>query len=224
MKKQYFIIIMAIVFLSVMSIPVSAAPAWKKTSNAPATTTTATQPQVIEKVIIQNNTVVQQSAAPKTNWYEDWNFIAIVIAVIGALGGWLISRKIRGKTAKYMTEIDHAYRTYRKNANKCEAELAGVREKIEDDFKKGKLNDNSLAILDARIDKYSKELRNEVIDKGFKLPPDLNKKIKHMLSDGIITKEEYGHFAKGIENEQLSKQDKEELNKLMKKWRDEDKR
>lgn len=220
MKRHY--LLLGFVFLIVISAQIAmAAPPWKKTTTTTKPTTTTTpQPQVVERVIVQNNTqtiVSQQSGL-------DWQMIGTVIAIIAAIGGWLISRKVRGKTAKYMTEIDKAYRTYRKNANKCEAELAGVREKIEEDFKKGKINDNSLAILDARIDKYSKELRSEAIDKGFKLPPDLNKKIKHMLSDGVITKEEYEHFAQAIEKEQLSKQDKDELNKLMRKWRDEDKR
>lgn len=154
----------------------------------------------------------------------NWEMVGVILIIIGALVGWLISRRVRGKTATYMSEIDKVYRTYNKNSNKCEAELTHIREKIEDDFKKGKINDQSLSILESRIDKYSKELRSEIVSKRFALPEDLNRRIKHMLSDGIITKEEYGHFKEVIAKTDMGARDKEEISGLMKKWKDEDKR
>lgn len=222
MKKLYLFITLCLV-LSISFV--AAAPPWKKTSGSStgATTPAATAPTTTQtKVIIINNT--QAPAAQTTEWYKDWNFIAIAIAVTGALIGWLISRRVRGKTATYMSEIDKVYRTYNKNSNKCEAELTHLREKIEDDFKKGKINDQSLSILDSRIDKYSKELRSEIVSKRFALPEDINKNIKHMLADGIITREEYDHFKEVLAKTSMSAKDKEEINKLMKKWKDEDRR
>lgn len=208
MEKLTFLLL--IVLLLILSVQlVAAAPPWKK------------QPQPTDPQIIYVNQTVPAPASEGLNW----EMIAVILAVIGVIGGWLISRKVRGKTAKYMSEIDKTYRTYNKNANKCEAELAGIREKIESDFKKGKINDQSLAILEGRIDKYSENLRSDILDKKFKLPADLKKKIKHMLSDGIITKEEHEHFLDIIKGDYgLSKKDEAKLRALMRKWKDEDKR
>ena len=154
----------------------------------------------------------------------NWEMIAVVLAVIGAIAGWLISRRVRGKTAKYMSEIDKVYRTHNKNTNKCEAELTNIRDKIEDDFKKGKLTDQALSILEKRIEKYSRELRSDIIDKQFALPQELGKKVKHMLSDGVITKDEYAHFKDILAKAELGGKDKEELQSLMKKWKEKDKK
>ena len=228
MKKLSFLFGLALLFFLVISVQfAAAAPPWKRDKGASTTTTTSTSPtatqtQVVEKVIIQNNTIVQQ---PPQQSDVNWEMIGVITAIVGVVIGWLISRKVRGKTATYMNEIDKVYRTYNKNANKCEAELTNLRDKLEDDFKKGKINDQSLAMLEARIDKYSERLRTEIIDKGFKLPPDLNKKIKHMLSDGIITKEEHEHFLEALkEGHGLSKSDEERLKDLMKRWKKEDRR
>lgn len=227
MKKLDFFLVMSL-FLLVISVQFAfAAPPWKRDTSTtkPSTTTstaTSTQPQIVEKVIIQNNTIVQQ---PSQKGGINWEMIGVITAIVGVVVGWLISRKVRGKTATYMSEIDKVYGSYSKNSNKCEAELANLREKIESDFKKGKINDQSLALLEARIDKYSEKLRTEIIDKGFKLPPDLSRKIKHMLSDGIITKEEHEHFLEALkEGHDLSKADEERLKDLMKRWKKEDRR
>lgn len=226
MTKRLWILAALILVLSVISIPlVSAAPAWKKSTTTTPTATstkTTTTPQVIERVVIVNNTHV--AAQDNTPWYTDWNFIAVVLAVIGALVGWLISRRVRGKTAKYMSEIDRVYRSSNTSTNKCEAKLVGIRDQIEDDFKKGKINDQSLALLESRIDKYTRELRSGIVDRTTGIPTDLNKKIKHMLSDGVITKEEYAHFEEIVKKENMGASDKEEIRNLMKKWKDEDKR
>lgn len=210
MKKSGFMLVLAALLL-VMSLQFAAAvPAWKKQPAA------ASEPQVI---------YINQTVPAQDSGGLNWEMIGVIIAVVGVGVGWLISRKVRGKTAKYMGEVDKVYRTYNKNANKCEAELAGLKEKIESDFKKGKINDQSLAILGARIDKYSEKLRTDIIDKGFKLPPGLDKKIKHMLSDGIITKEEYNHFLEIIkEDHGMGKADEARLRALMKKWKTEDRR
>jgi len=234
MKKLNFVMIMILMMFLIFVVSTQfamAAPPWKKTTTTPTTTkpttTTSTSPTTSPtttqtKVIIINNT---QSAAPQeAPWYKDWNFLAVAIAVVGTIGGWLISRKIRGKTAKYMTEIDKVYGSYSKNANKCEAELANLKEKIEEDFKKGKINDQALSILDARIDKYAKELRSDIVDKKVSAPKELKKNIKHMLSDGKITKEEYEHFRDILAKTQMGAKDKEEIKGLMKKWKDEDRR
>ncbi|MFC1733712.1 hypothetical protein ACFL6I_25720 [candidate division KSB1 bacterium] len=216
MKKTYLAWILFALLLIILVQFAAAVPAWKKDKTPDTTTTTTPEPQVIY--------VNQTVSAPETDGVN-WEMIGVIVAIAGVSAGWLISKKVRGKTAKYMSEMDKIYKTHKKNSNKCEKELSKLRGKIEDDFKKGKLNDQGLAILETRIDKYSERLRTEMIEKGFTLPSDLHKKIKHMLSDGIITKEEHAHFLEIIKNDHsMSKHDEARLKALMKKWKTEDKR
>lgn len=123
-----------------------------------------------------------------------------------------------------MTDIDKAYQKYKQNTNKCEAELTNLREKINDDFKKGKLTDQALSILEKRIDKYSRELRSNIIDSRFDLPKNIHNDIRNMLADGVITKDEYSHFRKVIGKANLGAGEKAELNRIMKRWKDFDKK
>ena len=232
MKKYHIVLISAVIFLIILASIALAAPPWKKsgsstgsTSSGGTVTPTTTQPA---QVTVINNTIIQAPAASDANVSIWSNWIQIVgglLAVIAALIGWYFSRRARGKTAQYMTEIDKVYHKHNKNTNKCEAELTAIKELIEEDFKKGNINDQSLAILDKRIDKYAKELRSDIISKKFaSLPEGMDKSIKHMLSDGIITKEEYAHFAEVLNKSEMSQKEKSELNALMHKWKKEDRR
>lgn len=222
MKKRYSILAILLIFSILLASTVLAAP---KNKNVPGQNTgTGSTTDPTPQVIVYNNTIVQQPSSTPTSDIP-WEMIGVILAIIGAIVGWLISRMVRGKTAKYMTEIDKTYRTYNKNTTKCESELADLKEKIEDDFKKGKINDQSLALLDSRIDKYAKELRSGIIGKKFTaLPEDIGKTIKHMLSDGVITKEEYTYFSKTLKSSKMNTKDKAELNKIMQKWQKEDRR
>jgi hypothetical protein len=228
MKKAHLIFALIILSILIVAVPfVSAAkktPPGKPSSTTSTTpTSTTTQPTVIRETVIINNTQAPSIISQDKPWYADWNFIGVAVALIAALAGWLISRRVRGKTAKYMSEIDTVYSKYNKNTHKCESELVNIKEKIEEDFKKGKINDQSLSLLDSRIEKYSKELRSDIVSKRA-MPEDMRKSIKGMLSDGIITKEEYEHFSEALKSSKMNAQDKEEIHKLMKRWKDEDKK
>lgn len=224
-RIMFLIMLMfSLVFILILIQSAAAAPAWKKASTTPTKTTTTstnTAPTTTEKIIIINNT---QGATPSEPWYKDWNFIGVAIVIIGGIVGWLVSRKVRGKTAKYMSEIDKVYRKYNTNTHKCEAELTNIREQIEDDFKKGKINDQALSILDKRIDKYAKELRSDIVNRRESLPEELKRDIKHMLSDGVISNEEYEHFSELSKKAKMSAKEKEEITKIMKRWKEEDKK
>ena len=236
MKRHQIVFISAMIFLIILASIALAAPPWKRsgssstgsTSSGGTATTTTTQPIKETVIINNNNTIIQAPAASNENvgiWSNWVQILGGLLAVIVALIGWYFSRRARGKTAQYMTEIDKVYYKHNKNTNKCEAELTAIKETIEEDFKNGKINDQSLAILDKRIDKYAKELRSGIIGKKFtSLPEDMGKTIKHMLSDGVITKEEYDHFSKALKGSKMSSKDKEELDQLMKKWKKEDRR
>lgn len=216
MKKALLFIIL-ISLISVLIAPsVLAIPAWKQQPTTPTTPTAPVEPQVIY--------VNQTVAVPVEDEGINWEMIGVIIVIIAGIVGWIISRLVRGKTAKYMSEIDGVYRKYNKNTNRCEAELTNLREKIDNDFKKGKLTDQALGILEKRIEKYSRELRSDIIGSKFQLPSDLSGNIKKMLADGVITKEEYSHFKDVLGKANMGSKEKEELNNLMKKWKDSDKK
>jgi len=48
-----------------------------------------------------------QEPASKTG--TNWEAIGVITAIVLAIGGWLITRRKKGKTSKLMKEIDNAY-------------------------------------------------------------------------------------------------------------------
>jgi len=216
------IILYVFLFLIVASVAM-AAPAWKKQpATAPAktttTTTTAAKPTVIyqnvTQVIVQNNTGQEKESG------MDWNLVggvAAIIALAAAAVGWFLSRKERGMTSKYIREIDRSFNEFRDNTSKCESVLYNIKEKIEKDFSKGKINDSAFSILDARLDKYLSDVRKGVIGSQFKLTEANKKELDNMLEDGVITEKEYERFKK-MKISELPAGDRKKLQSLMKKW------
>lgn len=203
----------ALIFLVFASIAL-AAPGGKKSNTqnpAPAQTVVV---QNVTKIIVQNN-----SAAPAQEGI-DWNLvggIAAIIALAAGLLGWLLSRKQRGMTAKYLKEIGRAFNEYRDNTSKCESALYDIKEKIEKDFSGGKINDSAFSILDARLDKYLAEVRKDVLNTQFNLSGSTKRELSKMLEDGAISREEYAKFSK-MSLKGLSSKEKEKLKLLMKRW------
>jgi len=213
MNKK-IIILYIFLFLIVASVAM-AAPGGKKQPTT--TTTTAAKPTVIyqnvTQVIVQNNTAQQKEGI-------DWNLVggmAAIIALAAAGIGWFLSRKERGMTSKYMREIDKSFNEFRDNTSKCESVLYNIKEKIEKDFSKGKINDSAFSILDARLDKYLSDVRKGVIGSQFKLTEANKKELGDMLEDGVITEKEYEKFKK-MKISELSAADRKKLQSLMKKW------
>jgi len=212
-KKICLYIFVALIIVSV----VLAAPPWKK---QPATATTPKTPpqtvvvQNVTRIIVQNNTAARQEEG------IDWNLVGGITAIIALAAGafgWWFSRKSRGMTAKYLREIDRAFNEFRDNTSKCESVLYDIKEKIEGDFSKGKIDDSAFSILDSRLDKYLSEVRKGIISTHFKLSEVHKKELDDMLGDGIITKDEYRKFKK-MKISELSGKDRKRLQELMQKW------
>ncbi len=163
--------------------------------------------------------VYVNQTAPARDEGLNWEMIAVVIAVIGTIIGWFISRRMRSKTARYLTEIDNIYKQKKSNPPACQKGLENMRQKIDEEFKKGRINDQALSILEKRIDKYSGELKRGIIDSRFTLPKDLDRKVKHMLSDGIITSDEYKNLKNILKKSEMSEDEKEKLRSLMERWK-----
>jgi len=228
MSKRYIIPIIVLLLVTLLAIAVMAAPpAWVKEKKGKTvtipTTTAKTTPTPANATTQQKVAAGAQPAVNATGAMDlramDWGAISVAIAIIGALIGWYFSRKTRSKSASYLKEIDGAYRRFRDAPMKLDSTLSELRERIEQDFEKGKLTDQSLALLDARIDKYAKEARVDAIATGFRLPKDIKKQIRAMLDDGIITEEEYDQFTE-MDLAQLPQKDYERLTRLMRKWKE----
>ena len=213
MNKKLLVFI--ILFALISSSLVMAAPAWKKQTTVPSSKDTQAPPvQTQTTIIIQNNT----SAPKQEGW--DWQTIGSIVGILATLGaiiGWLLTRKSRSKASGYIKDINEAFNKYKNDTGKCEAELYRVKEQIEHDFAKGKISDESFSMLDSRIDKYLSEVRQGIVT-TFGLSSKDKKELDDMLEDGVISEEEYKKFSK-MDLKELPKRERARLEKLMKKWK-----
>lgn len=204
MKIQKLFIIFVLILLVLPMI--NAVPAWKKQP-------TQTQPTVVEKTVIINNT-----SAPVEEGVN-WNMIGGVIAIISiltALVGWFLTRKKSSTTSKYLTEINKTFDDYKNNSDQCELKLSELKYKLEKEFASGKLTEQSYDILDRKIETHLTNIRKGIINQ-FNLSGDIKDKIDKSLKDGKISKEEYANIIK-TDLTNLAKDKKEKLLKLLKKW------
>jgi hypothetical protein len=92
--------------------------------------------------------------------------ITIGAAVVGA-GSWFIrrrsaERKGRILIMKRLEEVDDIYSRFKMNSIKCEAELIRLKGDILHEFKEGLIDEENFETLDKRIDKYLREIREEI--------------------------------------------------------------
>jgi hypothetical protein len=92
--------------------------------------------------------------------------ITIGAAVVGT-GSWFIrrrsaERKGRILISKRLEEVDDIYSRFKMNSIKCEAELIRLKGEILHEFKEGLIDEENFETLDKRIDKYLKEIREEI--------------------------------------------------------------
>jgi len=168
-----------------------------------------------------NPLVAEDTGQGEINWEQ----IGVILAIIGAMIGGLLSRGKRRRIKKLLDDIDKTYGSFKMNSRKCEAELYRHRDIVLEQLKKGKINEESYNILDKRIDNYLGEIRERIMEERFgKVPPGLKDEVHKMLEDGEINEIEYTAFASILEkSEDIGGKEKKELKGLFKKWRDEDK-
>jgi hypothetical protein len=151
----------------------------------------------------------------------NWEMIGVIILVIGGAIGFLLTRRKRSKTARYMHEIDEVYHKYKSNSNACESELHKVEREIEDEFNKGHLTEANFSVLTRRIEKYTGDIRKGIASSS-EMTPAFRRELGEALSDGRISKTEYNKLAK-MKLKGLSAKEKANVRKMIKKWRQEDK-
>jgi len=244
MNKRLYIFLIGLLLLTLLSLTAFAAPPdWAKgkksktplqtiterTQTAPSTTEptstqptptptrrSAPQPSAPAPTMRQG---VENATTPATGErHINWEAISVALVIIGALIGWLLSRRIRNKSAYYLKEIDATHRRHNDEPEALDAALGELRERIVKDFEKGRLTDSALAMLEGRIDKYSKSARVDTVATRFHLPKDIKRQIKAMLDDGVISEDEYDRFTE-MDLTHLPQKEYERLTKLMRKWK-----
>jgi len=91
--------------------------------------------------------------------------ITIGGAVVGVVG-WVIRSRGQKKRKdvlfmELLDGIDSVYTRFKMNATNCEAELYKIKTQILTEFKQGMLDEKNFNILNDRIEKYMKEIRDE---------------------------------------------------------------
>jgi hypothetical protein len=66
----------------------------------------------------------------------------------------------------FLTEIDEVYLRHKNDPKKCEEGLHRLRNTILEGLTDGKITEDNYSILDARIDKYMKEIQESKTRKG----------------------------------------------------------
>ncbi len=173
-----------------------------------------------------NNVCINHRCVPTTGVGAEisdinWEMIGVIIVVIGGAVGFLITKRKRSKTSKYMQGIDEIYDKYKFNSTTCESELNKVEREIEEEFNKGKLTEANYNVLTRRIERHIGDIRKGIVSSS-EMTPAFKKEISEALEDGRISKTEYNKLAK-MKLKGLTKQEKANVKKMIKKWREEDK-
>lgn len=93
-------------------------------------------------------------------WMQVLGFIISILGIILAVTGFNLAASAKKKSmSKFMNEIDDAFSSFKWKSKRCEAELYRLHDLIEEELKKGKIDESTYGLLTNRIDKYLKEIQ-----------------------------------------------------------------
>jgi hypothetical protein len=82
--------------------------------------------------------------------------IMITVSLVG--GTWFKSRRRKDIVKTFLAEIDDVYHRLKLDPQKCEEELAKLRNTVLEGLTEGKITEDNYGIIDKRIDKYVKDI------------------------------------------------------------------
>jgi hypothetical protein len=158
--------------------------------------------------------------------YDFWGLIlAILSAVVAAMMfmfGVIRVRKKKGKLKEYMDRIEDIKDSDQTTRAK-EKELIDMKKQVKGEFSMGQVSENHYIILEREIDDAIGDVRKAIVGGRVAMPGPLRSEVEDILEDGIVTKKEYLKAKKMIEtSDELSPKEKKRLDRMMKKWRDEE--
>jgi hypothetical protein len=163
----------------------------------------------------------------------EWlNNAEVVVGIIGlvAIGagsayGMYRRKKKHSRFSELLTKMDEIYGSYKTNPKRCELELEKIKGTVNEDLKRGTIDDNNYSILKGRIDEILGEIRSESLrTEVSELPKDIEIKIKDMLIDGEITRAEYDKILPIIKGSSMTSGDKEKVKKMVESYMVEEKK
>ena len=148
-----------------------------------------------------------------------WQFMQVVLVIVGALIAWWLTTRKRNRVAKLLDKVERVHVEASRNPHATERELLGFKNVIAAELKKGKIDESSYLILDKRIDDYIRNVRERIIEEKFStLPSSLKNELKIMIDDGKVTEGEVYAFEKVLSSSSVSERDKGELRSFLSEW------
>lgn len=131
-----------------------------------------------------------------------WDVLRVLVPVVGVIGGFLLTRRRKGKFSKYLKEVDSVYAEYKLKTKRLEAELYRLRDIINEEVHKGKIDEAAYSIIEKRIEKYLVEAREQEINDRFGgLPQNLKNDLQQRVKEGHLSQEEYEKMLKVLEDQ-----------------------
>ncbi len=182
-----------------------------------------TRPPVTERLPERPRPVGEARPPPESS-ETNWEAIGVILLVVGGATGWIFSRRKRGRVKKLIDETDRIYSSFKMKSRRCEAELYRLKDMVLDEFKNGKIDEHSYAIIDKRIEDYLKEVREQIVNERFGgMPTAIRQNLKAMMEDGEISEADFKNLQRILrEASDVGEKDKEELSELFEKWKKED--
>jgi subtilisin-like proprotein convertase family protein/BMFP domain-containing protein YqiC/DNA-directed RNA polymerase subunit RPC12/RpoP/translation initiation factor IF-1 len=138
-------------------------------------------------------------------------------------GGW--ATKEVPTVGTYLKKIDDVYNANKSSLEKCESELVTLKEELIEGIKNGVLDTQNYMLLEKRIDEHLKNVRTQTLSSKIKqMPKEVEKTIKDILEDGVITADEFTTLQSLLsKTEGMDIETRRKLEGLFGKWMIEDK-
>lgn len=123
---------------------------------------------------------------------------------------------------RLLNESDTVYTRFKMNARRCEAELYRLKDVIATDLKEGRLEEQSYAILEKRLDSYMKEIQERIIDENLgSFPAKLKDSLHQLMEKGEMGEYEFAAIEKIIlASNEVPEVDKIRLRESLERWRE----
>jgi hypothetical protein len=150
-----------------------------------------------------------------------WEPVAVAVAAIISIVGWLMLRRQKANVRRYLDEIDRKVNELHDDLDRLDTELAKLREEVTNYYRKGKLDENQFLLIEKKIDDTHRTVRERNIAMSLdRTSPELSAAIKTALADGRVKSDEIEQVLNQAGD--LTPEQRKQLEKLMNKWADKD--
>lgn len=126
-------------------------------------------------------------SSKKGNWLKNniFDIGKIGIPVLSLFIGYFITRKKKKKFTKYLRMAQKISKQYRYDPKRLEAEFYRLKDILNEELHKGKIDEAAYAIVEKRIDEYRHQAKKaDLSDQFAELPDNLRDTLVNILSSG----------------------------------------